>query len=80
VIALLAKDSDKERAKWALLEFFKDRLDPQDARQIAVEHKDEEVKTLDKYMEYIQALERKSGTMVLIRKEGNTSWIMGYKP
>jgi hypothetical protein len=80
VIALLARDSDKERAEWALLEFFKDRLDPHDARQIAGEHKDEEVKTLDKYMEYIQALERKSGTMVLIRKEGNLSRITGYKP
>jgi hemerythrin len=32
VIALLAKDSDKEHAEWALLEFFKDWLDPHDAR------------------------------------------------
>jgi hypothetical protein len=31
-------------------------------------------------MEYIQALERKSGTMVLTRKEGTASRIMGYKP
>jgi hypothetical protein len=66
-MAMLNTPTDRERAEWALLEKFKECLDPHDARQIAGEHRGEEVKTLDRYMECIQALERKSGTMVLIR-------------
>lgn len=80
VIALLAKECDKERAQWALLEFFKDRLDPQAARWITGEHKDKEVKMVDKYTEYLQALEGNREQWSWFEKKGASSQILDYKP
>jgi hypothetical protein len=75
-MALLTTPSERSRAEWALLEKFKECLDPHDARQIAGEHRGEEIKTLDRYMECIQALERKSGTMVLVRQSTPTAQLL----